>query len=111
MGAGLGAALAGALEIEGVYAEPFSFRVFAAAIARAYELMQLPAVENEADQRLVERFHGRLAAMVQQGIIPSDVHYDGPDVGMERSYHEILKVYELLGIAPGAAVARGAQPI
>ena len=96
------------LEIEGVYAEPFSFRVFAAAIARAYELMQLPAVENEADQRLVERFHSRLAAMLKQGIVPNDVHYDGPEVGMERSYHEILKVYELLGIAPGAAVARGA---
>lgn len=96
------------LEIEGVYAEPFSFRVFAAAIARAYELMQLPAVENEADQRLVERFHSRLAALVRQGITPSDVHYDGSEVGMERSYHEILKVYELLGMTPGSVVARGA---
>lgn len=96
------------LEIEGVYAEPFSFQVFAAAIARAYELMQLPAVENEADQRLVERFHSRMAALVKQGISPVDAHYDGPAVGMERSYHEILKVYELLGIDPGARVKRGA---
>lgn len=96
------------LEIEGIYAAPFSFRIFAEAIARAYELMQLSSVENEADQRLVERFHSRLAALVRQGITPSDVHYDGPEVGMERSYHEILKVYELLGMAPGAATARGA---
>lgn len=95
------------LDIEGVYAAPFSFRVFAAALARAYDLSRAPALQNEVDARLVERFHGWLAGLARQGVDPKDIHFDGPDVGMERSYEEILAVYAKLGMDPSGLVFRG----
>jgi len=96
------------LDVEGVYAEPFSFQVFAAALLEAYELTQRATSPNHDEQRLVERFHAWLAGMQKQGVRPQDMHFDGPDVGMERSYHEILNVFGKLGIDPGQRVKRGA---
>ncbi len=97
------------LEIEGVYAAPFSFQMFAAALIRAYDLQRKQAITEEADDRLVERFHGLLIDLARRGVDPKDIHFDGPDVGMERSYDEILTVYQKLGMDPSGRVFRGSS--
>ncbi|MGI9627160.1 MAG: nucleoside hydrolase [Longimicrobiales bacterium] len=100
------------LEIEGMYAAPFSREYHRQPLVEAYQqvveggasaLMDIDNVSwggshYEWAQRLVE-----------QGREPSELHFVTPGEGTELSYHEILKVYELLEEDSTDKVFRGSD--
>jgi inosine-uridine nucleoside N-ribohydrolase len=93
------------LEIEGVCAEPYSFRHHRAPMITAYD--QLKANPQAA-------LSGEMAAMrrfalnhLQAGTDPRSLRFVDPDEGMELSYQEIVKVFELMNAPSAGKVFRG----
>jgi inosine-uridine nucleoside N-ribohydrolase len=81
------------LEVEGLYAEPYSFGVYRDDLLEAARL-------RRAGQPLPPQlapFAGWLAGLERVGWSPEDLRFVTPDEGMERSYQEIFKVLDLMG--------------
>ncbi|MEO1314705.1 MAG: nucleoside hydrolase [Pseudomonadota bacterium] len=91
--------------VEAVTAEPYSF---------AHHQPELLAAERALEggdthaEHLVGGFQGWLERLHAQGRRAADLNLVGPAEGMERSYAEILNIYEKLGIASDGKVFRGA---
>ncbi|MEO0561298.1 MAG: hypothetical protein AAF125_04255, partial [Chloroflexota bacterium] len=93
-------------EIEGVLAEPYSHRHHREPTIQAYDTLK--ADPNAKLPAKMERYHIRATRMLASGIDPRQINYVDPDEGMELSYQEILKVFELMGEDPAGRVHRGA---
>lgn len=102
------------LNIEAIYAAPYSFR------NRLDELREAKALlDNDANSSdvLVQRYAGQIARLQAKGVdISSDAEIDPQNVtmvtageGMEKSYHEILIVLEKMGLSGTVDVYRGSN--
>lgn len=93
------------LRVEAVTAEPFSF---------AHHLPELRTAEaallsgGRHEEHLVGGFQGWIRRLHAQGRRVEDLELVGPAEGMELSHAEILRVFDLCGIAPSGRVLRGA---
>jgi hypothetical protein len=63
---------------------------------------------TRAESGLVDSFSSWVTGLREAGIDPRDINFVGPAEGMERSYDEILNVFELVGVAAEGKVFRGA---
>jgi purine nucleosidase len=105
------------LNIEAIYAAPYSFRT------RLDEIRKANSVQNSADTArneglvLLHRYAGQLKRLAAKGIDinddsqidPQNVTMVTPGVGMEKSYQEILLVCEKMGIDFADKVYRGSN--
>ena len=94
-----------ALEIEAVYAVPYSFAHHRAPLLEAHRRQQ-------AGERLtgeLSRYRGWLANLEKAGIHPVDLSFTTPEVGMEESYREILRIFEKLSVDSAGRVFRGSE--
>jgi inosine-uridine nucleoside N-ribohydrolase len=97
------------LSVEAVYAEPFSFAHRMIEMQRAQSARHNPA-SSEADRELLEHYADMLAYYEARGWDPATLELEPlnpPAVGMERSYQEILRVFEKMGEDPSGRVFRG----
>ena len=103
------------LDIEGIYAAPYSFLKRVAELRRADRIRQNPDAAGIEDQALLKRHDAHLERLRQCGI---DVHDDrqldpqgvtlvSPALGMELSYQEILRVCEMMDAGFADRVYRG----
>ena len=93
------------LKIEGVYATPYSFRHHRDRLLAAYEILRKDAAAQLPPP--LPHYRRSIALMMAQGMDPYQAPYVGPDVGMELSYQEILKIYGLMDEDPAGKVFRG----
>jgi inosine-uridine nucleoside N-ribohydrolase len=93
------------LTLEGMCAEPYSFRHHRDPLNAAYRLLK----DNPYADLPPELSGYRRMALNHVGIgsDPQQLRYVNPDEGMELSYQEILKVYDLLGENAAGKVFRG----
>ena len=102
------------LQIEAIYAAPYSFSERIESLRRGDEIRRRGAA-SAAEQALLQAQAGQLAGLDALGI---DVHSDeqidpqgllmvSPAAGMELSYREILRVCEKLGLDFAGRVHRG----
>ncbi|MBC7815213.1 MAG: hypothetical protein H7175_28905, partial [Burkholderiales bacterium] len=94
------------LKIEGMLAEPYSFAHHREPLLKAYEMLKSdttaqfpPAFQN---------YRKRASNMIANDIDPLAIAFVEPDEGMELSYQEILKVYDLMDEDSTGMVFRGA---
>jgi purine nucleosidase len=92
-------------KIEGVYAAPYSFQHHRERMLQAYEILRQDATAQLPPP--LPHYRRSIALMMKQGIDPYSVRYVGPDEGMELSYQEILKIFDLLNEKPDGKVFRG----
>ncbi|GBE24562.1 pyrimidine-specific ribonucleoside hydrolase RihB [bacterium BMS3Bbin02] len=95
------------IRIEAVLAEPYSFahhRPELLAAAARLESQDEPEPENAA----IDAFSGWARRLAEAGRDVRDVEFVDPPEGMERSYSEILRVYDRAGADPDGLVFRGA---
>jgi inosine-uridine nucleoside N-ribohydrolase len=93
------------IEIEGVLAEPYSHRHHREPLNQAYDLLKAnPQAEVPAP---LQPYRRSALNMLASGIDPRSIRYVDPDEGMELSYQEILKVFDLLNENPAGRVFRG----
>lgn len=95
------------LKVEGVYAAPYSFAHHREPMLQAYELLQAnPAAHVPND---LKQYVPWVRGLLETGTNPYHIPFVGPGEGMELSYQEILRVFELLGQEPGGRVWRGSE--
>lgn len=92
-------------EIEGMLAEPYSHRHHREPLIAAYDILKAnPDATVPPELESYRRFASR---MVANDMDPRSIIFVNPDEGMELSYQEILKVYDLLGETSEGKVFRG----
>ena len=95
------------LEIEGVLAEPYSHQHHREPLTQAYDALK---AEPDADlSEYLRRYQRSSRNMIASGINPHELVFHDPAEGMELSYQEILKVYDLLGEDSTGKAFRGSQ--
>ncbi len=97
------------LQIEGMYAVPFSFQRYRQDLMQAYALRRAAVPVSPEEAALLSRYADWLEALEAAGQTPDDMAFNGPDAGMEQSYQEILTVYEKVGADPDGQVLRGSN--
>jgi hypothetical protein len=98
-----------AFEIEGTLVEPFSFAHHREPLLAAFEELQRDGVSDDgpAVEAIVGSYQRWARNLVAAGTDPREVSFVLPDEGMELSYREAIRVYELLDVDPSGAVFRG----
>ena len=105
------------LQIEAMYAAPYSFRNRLEEIRHAAQIRQQARTPDPKERALLNRYSGQLDRLAAKGldvfddaqIDPQNVTMVTPAVGMEKSYEEILIVYDKLGMDHGDKVFRGSD--
>jgi purine nucleosidase len=93
------------LEIEGVCAEPYSFRHHREPMIAAYDQLKAnPQAVLSGEMAAMRRF---ALNHLQAGTDPRNLRFVNPDEGMELSYQEIIKVFELMDVPWAGKVFRG----
>ncbi|MBA3876635.1 MAG: hypothetical protein C0498_06820 [Anaerolinea sp.] len=94
------------ISVEAIVAEPFSFAHLRPALVEATRTLD----DEPDDDRTaaIDDVAGWARRLRAQGIRPDDVDLVEPGVGMERSYDEIVRVMDLLGLPPDGRAFRGA---
>lgn len=97
------------LQIEGVYAEPYSWQYRLEGLRQAIAIRESGRALTEDEQLMVEHYESHIGRMEAMGIDPRTAQMDGPEVGMEQSYEEILVVYEKMGLYANGIAYRGSE--
>ena len=105
------------LNIEAVYAAPYSFRNRLDELREAYALVKSSDDLTAEQNTLVSRYRGQISRLESKGIAidddsqldPQDVTMVTAGVGMEKSYQEILIVLDKMGLSDTLPVYRGAD--
>jgi len=97
------------LQIEGIYAAPYSFRHHREELLRAFDLLESGKRPEGSDRALWDKYAAWVQGLQAVGTHPADLSFPGPAEGMENSYQEILRVQEKLGLTPDWPVCRGAE--
>lgn len=98
------------LDLVAVYAAPFSFEHRRQEMLRARRARDEPASATPDDVDLLRQHAARLAYFERRQWAVESVElavFDPPERGMERSYHEILTVFDKLGQPSEGQVFRG----
>ena len=98
------------LNIAAVYAVPFSFDYRRREMIRARDAREHPAGASPADLELAQHHGDALALAQRKGWALETLAlppFNPPDVGMERSYREILSVFDKCGVPHQGRVLRG----
>ncbi len=99
------------ITVEASFAAPFSFQYRIDELIQAHEIQLRGATgtlrRDEAD--LLARYQDWLGHLAQQGVNPRALQQGSPGNGMERSYDEIVLIYEKLGINPQGKVFKGSN--
>jgi len=97
------------LEIEAVLAEPYSFRHLRDGLLKAAALIDSEPQTTAAESALVDSYSSWALELAEAGIDPHDLDFVGPAEGMQRSYEEILRVYDRVGVKSEGKVFRGSD--
>jgi hypothetical protein len=88
------------LEVEGLYAAPYSHAQRGEALRNAWRQRQSGSGEPPELSAWLDRLEAA-------GTDPHDLDFNDAATGMEKSYQEILTVFDKLGMDPGERVFRG----
>jgi purine nucleosidase len=99
------------LDVLAVYAAPFSFEHRRQEMLRALEARAKPERASAFDLALLQQHGATLDRIARQGWTPSAIgHWPvfcAPGEGMQRSFEEIVRVFELLQLPHAGRVFRG----
>ncbi len=103
------------LNVEAIYAAPYSFRERCAQLRQADRIRQNRAAATPSELALLQGYRAQLRRLQECGIDPHDdrqidpqgITLVTPAVGMELSYQEILRVCDKMGIDFADRVYRG----
>lgn len=95
------------LKIEGVVAEPYSFQHRRPPMLKTFDL--LSSNPHATVPKQLSYYEPWVRKQLREGQNAYEIPFTGPAEGMELSYHEILKVYDLLDEDPQGKVFRGSS--
>ncbi len=92
-------------KLEGVLAEPYSQAHNRQPLIDAFNIIRQD-IKAELPKPL-RRYRRAVTNMLASGIDPATISFVGPDEGMELSYQEAIRIFELLNEDPTEKVFRG----
>lgn len=96
------------LQLEGVTAEPFTFRHMQAGMLEARDILKRGGARTEREMALVAEYSSWLAGYAAKGQKPEDIVFTSPAEGQDLSYREIHTVFDKLKADPAGLVFAGA---
>lgn len=100
------------LEIEGIYAAPYSRLFHREPLLKAYNQILNDTIGPVTDGENVSwggSYHDWARRLLEQSVDPTTIHFVSPGEGTELSYGEIFKLYDLLNLNPSGKVFRGSM--
>ena len=103
------------LSVEACYAEPYSQELYREELMRTFEIVSAETGNNKlSTRRHSDDVHDHslepwARSLLDQGTHPRDLEIDSPATGMEKSYDEILLIYDLLNKDVQGKAFRGAD--
>ena len=101
--------------VEACYAEPYSQELYRPELIAAYQAVSRESSNSTPNKRTHpddvhdHSFESWARSLLDQGIHPRDVQLDDPATGMEKSYDEILLIYDLLEKNAAGKAFKGAD--
>ena len=96
------------IDLVGVTAEPYSFQHHRDDLLKTENLLRDNKKNFEKnDLKLIEEYQGWVEGLLSNDIKPSELYFDTPEEGVEKSYKEILNIFSIMNENPNNKVFRG----
>ena len=95
------------VDLLGVTAEPYSFQHHKEELLEAYNIIKENKEINENNRKLVDSYRDWVHGLIDINKHPNDIYFDTPEEGVEKSYQEIIKIFDKLNMPYEGKVFRG----
>ena len=86
------------INLLGVTAEPYSFQHHKEELLEAFNIIKEKKEISKDNINLVNNYSDWVNGLIESNIHPNDIYFDTPKEGVEKSYLEIIKVFDKLKI-------------
>ena len=97
------------IDLLGVTAEPYSFQHHKEELLEAYNII----IENKEVSKdnidLVNSYRDWVNGLIDSKKHPNEIYFDTPEEGVEKSYQEIIKIFDKLNMPHEGKVFRGSE--
>ena len=97
------------IDLLGVTAEPYSFQHHKEELLQAFNIITEDKEINENNRNLVESYRDWVNGLIDTDQHPDDIYFDSPEEGVEKSYQEIIKIFDKLNMPYKGKVFRGSD--
>ena len=95
------------IDLLGVTAEPYSFQHHREELIEAYNIIVNKQNIDNTNKELISNYSGWVNGLIESNINPKDIYFDTPEEGVEKSYQEIITIFNKLNIKHEGMVFRG----
>ena len=97
------------IDLLGVTAEPYSFQHHKEELLQAFNIIKEDKEINENNRSLVDSYRDWVHGLIDTNQHPNDIYFDTPKEGVEKSYQEIIKIFDKLNMPYKGKVFRGSE--
>ena len=95
------------IDLLGVTAEPYSFQHHQEELLEAYNIINENQDISKDKINLVNNYRDWVNGLIDINKHPNDIYFDTPEEGVEKSYQEIIKIFDKLNMPYEGKVFRG----
>ena len=95
------------IDLLGVTAEPYSFQHHKDELIEAFDIISNNKTIDNTKENLVSDYRSWVNGLIDANIHPNDIYFDTPEEGVEKSYQEIITIFNKLNIKHEGMVFRG----
>ena len=95
------------IDLLGVTAEPYSFQHHQEELLEAYNIINENEDISKDKINLVNNYRDWVNGLIDTNKHPNDIYFDSPEEGVEKSYQEIIKIFDKLNMPYEGKVFRG----
>jgi len=97
------------IDLLGVTAEPYSFQHHKEELLKAYKIIKEKKEISDSNIEFVNSYKDWVNGLIDSNTHPDDIYFDSPAEGVEKSYQEIIKIFDKLKIPHEGKVFRGSD--
>ena len=97
------------IDLLGVTAEPYSFQHHKEELLEAFNIIKEKKEITKVNMDLVNNYRDWVNGLIESNIHPNDIYFDTPEEGVEKSYQEIIKIFDKLNMPHEGKVFRGSN--
>ena len=95
------------IELLGVTAEPYSFQHHKEELNQAYDIITNKKIIDDSNKELVSDYYNWVNGLIESKKHPNEIYFDTPEEGVEKSYQEIINIFNKLDMNYNGKVFRG----
>ena len=81
------------IDLLGVTAEPYSFQHHKDELIEAFDIISNNKTIDNTKENLVSDYRSWVNGLIDANIHPNDIYFDTPEEGVEKSYQEIITIF------------------